>query len=137
MITKRILTLIALLLVANSAIGQRDYWDDLKVYEVGKVAPHADIIPADSHWVMDLGGMWSFLYYERAEYVHRGLEKGAYIMPDFDPKQDLRRWDSIIVPGNLELQGYGVPVYVNMKNEFPSNPPHAPRGYNPTGVYAR
>ena len=137
MITKRILTLIALLLVANSTIGQRDYWDDLKVYEVGKVAPHADIIPADSHWVMDLGGMWSFLYYERAEYVHRGLEKGAYIMPDFDPKQDLRRWDSIIVPGNLELQGYGVPVYVNMKNEFPSNPPHAPRGYNPTGVYAR
>ncbi|MCR5193894.1 MAG: hypothetical protein K6D59_11430 [Bacteroidales bacterium] len=137
MITKRILTLIAVLLVANSAIGQRDYWDDLKVYEVGKVAPHADIIPADSHWIMDLGGMWSFLYYERAEYVHRGLEKGAYIMPDFDPKQDLRRWDSIIVPGNLELQGYGVPVYVNMKNEFPSNPPHAPRGYNPTGVYAR
>ena len=134
---KRISLLIAFLLITGCAIAQRDFWDDLKVYEVGKVAPHSDIIPADSQWVMDLNGMWSFLYYERAEYVHRGLEKGAYIMPDFDPMQDLRRWDSIVVPGNLELQGYGVPVYVNMKNEFPSNPPHAPRAYNPTGVYAK
>ena len=134
---KRISLLIAFLLITGCAIAQRDFWDDLKVYEVGKVAPHSDIIPADSQWVMDLNGIWSFLYYERAEYVHRGLEKGAYIMPDFDPMQDLRRWDSIVVPGNLELQGYGVPVYVNMKNEFPSNPPHAPRAYNPTGVYAK
>ncbi len=134
---KRISLLIAFLLITGCAIAQRDFWDDLKVYEVGKVAPHSDIIPADSQWVIDLNGMWSFLYYERAEYVHRGLEKRAYIMPDFDPMQDLRRWDSIVVPGNLELQGYGVPVYVNMKNEFPSNPPHAPRAYNPTGVYAK
>ena len=124
-------------MLTGLAAQAQDFWDDLKVYEVGKVMPHADIIPADSQWVMNLNGIWSFLYYERAEYVHRGLERGAYITPDFDPMQDLRRWDSIVVPGNLELQGYGVPVYVNMKNEFPSNPPHAPRAYNPTGVYAR
>ncbi len=133
---------ICILLFANSVTAQHDYWDDLSVWQVGKVAPHADIVPADSQWVMDLEGLWAFLFYERAEYVHRGLEKGAYITPDFDPAQDLSLWDRIYVPGNLELQGhygegYGVPVYVNMKNEFPSDPPHAPRAYNPTGVYAR
>ncbi len=133
---------ICILLIASKAMAQHDYWDDLSVWQVGKVAPHADVIPIDSQWVMDLEGLWAFLFYERAEYVHRGLEKGAYIMPDFDPAQDLSLWDRICVPGNLELQGhygegYGVPVYVNMKNEFPSDPPHAPRAYNPTGVYAR
>ena len=44
-------------------------------------------------------------------------------------------WDTIKVPGNVELQGFGVPVYVNMKNEFPSNPPFAPTDYNPTYIY--
>ena len=137
----RLILFATALLVVVKATAQ-DYWDDLSVWEVGKVKPHADIIPTDSQWVMDLNGTWAFLFYERAEYVHRGLEKGAYITPDFDPTQDISRWDSIYVPGNLELQGrygegYGVPVYVNMKNEFPSDPPHAPRAYNPTGVYAR
>ena len=137
----RLILFATALLVVVKATAQ-DYWDDLSVWEVGKVKPHANIIPTDSQWVMDLNGTWAFLFYERAEYVHRGLEKGAYITPDFDPTQDISRWDSIFVPGNLELQsrygeGYGVPVYVNMKNEFPSDPPHAPRAYNPTGVYAR
>ena len=134
--TKRLTTIIFLLLAFNLVEGQ-DFWDDLSVYQVGKVMPHADIIPADSQWVMNLDGVWAFLFYERAEYVHRGLERGAYITPDYDPSQDLSLWDSIVVPGNLELQGYGVPVYVNIKNEFPSNPPNAPRAYNPTGVYAK
>ena len=131
------MAIVAFLLVFPDKTEGQEYWDDLSVCQVGKVAPHADIVPQDSQWVMDLDGIWSFLFYERAEYVHRGLEKGAYITPDFDPAQNLSLWDSIIVPGNLELQGYGVPVYVNMKNEFPSDPPHAPRAYNPTGVYAK
>lgn len=134
----RKVAILLLLTVGIATAGNaQDYWDDLKVWQVNKVLPHADITPTDSHWVMSLNGIWSFIFYERAEYAHRGLEKGASIMPDFDPRQDLRQWDSIVVPGNLELQGYGTPVYVNMRNEFPSNPPHAPRAYNPTGVYAR
>ncbi len=132
---KNIIFFVAILLMCSARA--QDYWDNLSVWQVGKVTPHSDIIPADSQWVMNLDGMWAFLFYERAEYVHRGLEKGAYITPDFDPSQDLNHWGSIVVPGNLELQGYGIPVYVNMRNEFPSDPPHAPRAYNPTGVYAK
>ncbi len=117
---KRISLLIAFLLITGCAIAQRELWDDITVWQVGKVAPHADIIPADSQWVIDLDGMWAFQYYENNKQRAQDGE-----------------WDSIIVPGNLELQGYGIPVYVNMKNEFPSNPPHAPRAYNPTGIYAK
>ena len=134
---KKIISLIAAVLCSVMTSQAQDFWDDLKTWQVGKVAPHADIIPCDSAWVINLNGVWPFLFYERAEYVHRGLERGGSKMTDFSPDQDLSRWDSIRVPGNLELQGYGTAVYVNMKNEFPSNPPRAPRAYNPTGVYAR
>lgn len=134
---KKIVSLIAAVLCSVMTSQAQDFWDDLKTWQVGKVAPHADIIPCDSAWVINLNGVWPFLFYERAEYVHRGLERGGSKMTDFSPDQDLSRWDSIMVPGNLELQGYGTAVYVNMKNEFPSNPPRAPRAYNPTGVYAR
>ena len=145
---KRVFLLIVSIISIHYATAQHDYWDDLSVCQVGKVSPHADIMPTDKQWVINLNGTWSFKFYERAEYVPRGLEKDAKIQPIFDRNYNLAGWDSIMVPGNIELQGlrrsgdkwdsrYGVPVYVNIKNEFPSNPPHAPRAYNPTGVYAR
>lgn len=134
---KRFLLLIISIISIQITEAQQDYWDDLSVYQIGKVSPHADVTPTDSQWFMNLNGAWSFKYYDRAEYVHRGLERGGHIMPDYAKQQDISSWDSIKVPGNLELQGFGIPVYVNMRNEFPSNPPYAPRAYNPTGVYAR
>lgn len=129
-----------MMLACMTAQAQRaEYWNKLEVFQVGKIAPHADIIPWESQWVINLNGKWPFRYYERPDEVPEGLVKAS---------TNLKGWDSIAVPGNIELEGlrrsgdslvaiYGVPVYVNMKNEFPSNPPHAPREYNPTGVYAR
>ena len=70
---------------------------------------------------MVLDGVWAFAYFDNPQQ--------ATLTP--------RQWDSIKVPGNIELQGFGVPVYVNMRNEFPSNPPLVPTDYNPVGVYAR
>ncbi len=132
---KRALILVIIAIMASGTTqGQGEYWDDLRVCEVGKVAPHADVMPMEGQWRMSLNGRWAFKYYENAEAVARGKENGA---PINGKDNSLEGWGSIEVPGNLELQGYGVPVYVNMKNEFESNPPHAPRAYNPTGVYVR
>ncbi|MBP5516139.1 MAG: hypothetical protein J6X86_04225 [Bacteroidales bacterium] len=133
---KLIVLCLVLAAMGKTAVGQQ-FWDDLSTWQVGKVAPHADIVPLDRQWVMDLDGMWAFQYFESPDEVPMGLERGGIRTAVFSPDNDLSRWDSIVVPGNLELQGYGIPVYVNMRNEFPSNPPHAPRSYNPTGVYAR
>ena len=116
---RRALILLMLLLVAVS--GYCQYWNSLDTYRLNKVQPHDRIIPNGDRWRMNLNGIWKFAYFENPSKV------------SLHPAQ----WDSIQVPGNVELQGFGIPVYVNMKNEFPSNPPYAPTDYNPTYVYAR
>ena len=106
------------LLTAIIVQGQPN-WNNLSVFKENKVRAHDRVIP-EGKWRMNLNGTWAFRYFDSPE--------NAFIKPDY--------WDSIQVPGNMELQGYGVPVYVNMRNEFPSNPPYAPKSYNPTGVYS-
>lgn len=107
------------------------HWDNLEVYRLNKVQPHDRVVP-DGRWCLSLNGRWAFRIYDTPQQTT--------LTPS--------RWDSIDVPGNIELQGYGVPVYVNMCNEFvvgdrqgangsKSDPPRAPRDYNPTGVYMR
>jgi beta-galactosidase len=34
------------------------------------------------------------------------------------PEADVSSWDWIPVPSNWEVQGYGVPIYVNHQYEF-------------------
>ena len=107
-------------LCLGGTVAQQPHWNNLNVYRTGALLPHDRIVP-DGDWHRSLNGRWLFRHYD--------TPGKATLHPD--------RWDSILVPGNIELQGYGVPVYVNMKNEFPSNPPYAPTDYNPTGVYMR
>lgn len=40
------------------------------------------------------------------------------------------------VPGNWELNGFGKPMYVNIRYPFPYDPPYVPLK-NPVGVYKR
>ncbi len=117
---KRFLILTALVATLLTVSAQ-PYWNNLEVYRLNKVQPHDRIIPDGNQWRMSLNGTWCFAYFDNPS--------KATLNPS--------RWDTIKVPGNVELQGFGVPVYVNMKNEFPSNPPFAPTDYNPTYIYAR
>ena len=113
-------------------VSAQNYWNNLEVYRLNKLQPHDRIIPdskpgyAHGHqWRMNLNGTWAFAYFDSPKAASQ------FSIFNFQFK------DSIQVPGNVELQGYGIPVYVNMKNEFPSNPPYAPTDYNPTYIYAR
>jgi hypothetical protein len=116
----RRLFIILLLLTAFVGAQGQPYWNNLEVYRLNKVQPHDRIVP-EGPWRMCLNGTWQFVFFN------------SPLQATLSPT----RWDSILVPGNMELQGFGVPVYINMRNEFPSDPPHAPAGYNPVGVYAR
>ena len=117
---KRKHTIFILLVLGIVTVQGQPHWNNLEIYRLNKVQPHDRIIP-DGDWRMNLNGRWRFAYFDNPQQ--------ATLTP--------KHWDTINVPGNIELQGFGVPVYVNMHNEFPSNPPYAPTDYNPVGVYAR
>ena len=61
-----------------------------------------------------LNGVWKFHYAKT--FMKRPLD---FYKTDFD----ISNWGDIKVPGNWQLQGYGVPIYVNYKYPFKVNPP--------------
>lgn len=77
---------------------------------------------------ISLDGAWRFHWSQSPVGAPEGFET-----PDYDDSS----WSTIEVPSNWELQGYGKPIYTNIKYVFPANPPIVPTDDNPTGCYRR
>lgn len=138
----RFATLLSVMLLSLTLNAQKtrigQWWNDLSVYQFNKMPPRTNVIPysdengvenleyMNSSYYMNLNGYWKFFFIESPE-----KEIGQFYSKDFNTND----WDSIAVPGNWELNGFGTPVYVNARNEFTSNPPYAPMDYNPVGRY--
>lgn len=74
-----------------------------------------------------LNGNWRFLFLDSPEYSPVGFEKAEF---------DTSLWDSIEVPSNWQIKGYGNMHYSDLWYNFPINPPYVPTK-NPTGIYKR
>jgi beta-galactosidase len=91
-----------------------------------------------STWARSLNGLWKFHWVPRPEERPIDLYK-----PDFD----VSAWKDIPVPSNMEVQGYGTPIYTNFtypfKKDWPrvtSEPPKEYTAYlerDPVGSYRR
>ena len=108
-------------------------WQNPVVFEVNKLYPRANIRDnnqsADNFNIEWLDGTWKFHYVPNAD--ERPTD---FFRTDFDDST----WDSIPVPGNWELNGYGVPVYVNTTNDFDNSQlPKVPVKGNAVGSYRR
>ncbi len=79
---------------------------------------------------MDLNGVWKFYYTDSESTLPANItDKGL----------DTSLWSDITVPGNWEVQGFGVPVYTNTFYDFQPRdpqPPVLPENV-PAGVYRR
>jgi len=114
-------------------------WANQHVLQRNRVDAHATLVPFPdeatarlgepglSPWAKLLSGTWQFHYAASPAAAPEGFER-----PDFDAAG----WDSLPVPGNWQLHGYGKPVYSNVRYPFPVDPPHVPDA-NPTGCYRR
>lgn len=136
---KSIILFIVMTLLLNVRAQEiSDWWNDVSVCQVNKVSPRTNVIPyedengikellyRESPYYQCINGKWKFHWVEKPADKPQGFYNKGY---------DVSSWSTISVPGNWELNGYGVPVYVNQKNEFPSNQPYAPTDYNPVGCY--
>jgi len=81
-----------------------------------------------SPYFQSLNGKWKFKFAERLDERPEGF---------FVPGFDVSKWDEIPVPSNWEIQGYGVPIYVNIPYEwtYDPQPPKIPHIENPSGSY--
>ncbi len=81
-----------------------------------------------SPYYRSLNGQWKFFW----------VSKPADRPLDFyKPAFDVTSWKEITVPGNWQMQGYDVPIYVNIKYPFKKDPPYIPAEFNPVGSYRR
>jgi beta-galactosidase len=120
---------------------QLDDWKNPGVVHRNKEPGHVPVFPQkDNHavqvgdwknspFVLSLNGEWSFRY----------APNPASAPVDFyQPATDVSTWDTISVPGNWEMQGYGQPIYTNVQYPFPINELlPVPENDNPTGCYRR
>ncbi|WOH36600.1 glycoside hydrolase family 2 TIM barrel-domain containing protein [Thalassotalea fonticola] len=100
-----------------------------------------DISAASFHQLLD--GQWKF---------HWAKSPGQRPLNFFKPEFDVSQWDNITVPGNWEVEGYGLPLYANHAYPFadkkaplstemehigavPKHPGKVPMDFNPVGSY--
>ena len=131
---KHLLYLIMLCVALGLSAQTFTEWQDPKVFEVNKLYPRANIPQNNeyfSHGLFfeNLDGQWKFLYVPNADERPTDFFKSDY---------DDSGWGTIPVPGNWELNGYGVPVYVNTTNDFDNSQlPKVPVKGNAVGSYRK
>lgn len=133
---RRLPTLLALALPLAASAQSLPYWQDVNVTSVNAetqrteaiwYADRADALSKgfrESENYVDLNGVWDFKYFEDYHEMER------YQGTD---------WNKIQVPGNWEVQGYGVAIYTNIPYEFAPidpQPPTLPEVF-PAGIYHR
>ncbi|MEA3338314.1 MAG: glycoside hydrolase family 2 TIM barrel-domain containing protein [Chloroflexota bacterium] len=83
--------------------------------------------PGASPHVMSLNGNWKFKWA-----ANPAAAPKDFYRDDFDAAT----WETISVPGNWQLQGYGIPIYTNVQYPFDAeNLPRVPEDDNPVGSY--
>ena len=115
-------------------------WENPEMIGENKLAPHSSVIPfastddvlrlqyEQSPYYKSLNGKWKFNW--SAKPADRPID---FYKPDYD----ISHWELINVPSNWELEGYGIPIYVNQPYEFTFDPkpPQIPHDDNPVGSY--
>lgn len=141
---KKLLLIASIVCFSSALFAQvKPEWQDEKVVSVGTNHPRTVFMSYDSreaaiandfkaakNYLSLNGDEWGFIYTDD----HKKLNIAELVSPSSSVA-----WNRIKVPGNWEMQGYGVPLYTNIPYEFmPFNPkpPVLPNAI-PVGVYKR
>ena len=116
---------------------QLEYWEDPTMIGENKEPGHATLMPfgnlskalegekSSSAHFFNLNGTWKFNWVPKPD--ERPLEF-------FNLDYNVNTWEDISVPSSWQLEGYGKPIYTNVKHPFPDpKPPVPPRDNNPVG----
>ena len=101
------------LLLSMTAQAQPHDWENPAVLGINKLPYHATLqLPSrqqECKEIVSLDGQWLF---------HWSKDPDSRPADFYREDYDLSGWDRITVPGNWQLQGFGMPIYVNMQYPF-------------------
>ena len=119
-------------------------WQDPSVNQVNREARRANFFAYETEALalqgdksasgryMSLEGAWRFHFACNHDQAPAGF---------YDPKYDDSQWANFTLPGMLELNGYGDPIYRNIgyawATTFETDPPHIGETQNYTGSFRR
>ena len=132
--------LFTFIFVWDISASEKPEWNNLNVLQVNREKPRATMMiytdvqsalkykPTASEWYQSLNGKWKFKW-----------SKSVNDRPNnfFETNFNDGSWDTIPVPSNWQLHGYGVPIYTNVNYPFPKNAPDIPAEINPVGSYRK
>ena len=113
-------------------------WENPEVNGINREATHATLMPYESFekasraqrfqsaYFRSLNGQWKF------NCVGRPADRPKDF---YAPGYDVSTWKDITVPGNWQLEGYDIPIYVNSQYPFAPNPPFVDHEWDPVGSY--
>ena len=145
---KKLFILTALVLCIGKLVAQSQeppvFWENELTNEYNRQPMHATYFAFEnknlalqnemskSKYFQSLDGDWKFKWVDKPADRPLGFWK-----TDFNDSH----WVNFKVPATWEVNGYGIPIYTNIKYDFGylmnPNPPHVPHQYNPVGSYRK
>ncbi|WP_258102839.1 glycoside hydrolase family 2 TIM barrel-domain containing protein [Marinoscillum sp. MHG1-6] len=134
---KFLIPLLAIML-SCAVWAQPNHWEDPSIFEVNKEPAHSTFYSyatkakalenkrEQADFVKCLNGQWKFSYVSQASKRPTDFQSVGF---------DDSSWESIPVPGNWEVYGYGIRNYSNARYPFEKNPPFIADEYSPVGSY--
>lgn len=114
--------------LSKFAVNRLDAHSDHRYYETMEEARES----GSMKWRHSLNGTWKFSY---------AVNPRSRIKQFYQLDYDCTGWNTIKVPGHIQLQGYGQPHYVNTMYPWDGYeelvPPQIPEDYNPVGSYVK
>lgn len=113
-------------------------WDNIEVLQINREASRTSmmIFPTKedassfdrekSVWFQSLNGTWKFKWAENPDSRIQNFYNLGFNDSD---------WDDIQVPSNWEIEGYGTPIYANIRYPFDISELRSPQKNNPVGSY--
>lgn len=99
------------------AQAQND-WENPEIVGINKEQPHANLFlstdKATNPNIISLNGVWKFNWAPDPQSRPENFYSLGY---------DTASWNTIVVPGNWELQGYDTPIYSNIPYHFQKDQP--------------
>jgi len=123
-------------------LNNKNDWENSTVIGKNKEPAHNTLIPfndldsvlkgyEESKNYLSLNGNWKF------NWVKKPAERPTNF---YEVEFDDGNWDTIDVPSNWQMRGYGIPIYTNVKYPYSINLKDIPsidHEYNPVGSYRK